>query len=100
MRLVLEKELQYNERVVMGRLGYHSHLDRNSGAMSYVRRLQSLDYPRFHVYIDHENGRTVYNVHLDEKKPSYAGTARHSGQYDGELVQQEIDRISGYLSSL
>lgn len=39
-----------------------------------------------------ENALMV-NLHLDMKKPSYAGTSAHAGEYDGALVEQEAERI-------
>jgi hypothetical protein len=40
----------------------------------------------------------VFNLHLDQKKTSYEGSHAHSGQYDGEVVDREADRIMKTLS--
>ncbi len=63
--------------------------------VSYARSLEaSRFYPRFHVYIKDMNENEVeISLHLDMKKPSYAGTSAHSGEYDGDLVEREAQRI-------
>ena len=51
-------------------------------------------YPRFHVYIKSESSDVAYfNLHLDQKKPIYKGAVAHSGEYEGELVERETERI-------
>ncbi|MHB9019547.1 MAG: hypothetical protein ACYC3G_01565 [Minisyncoccota bacterium] len=63
--------------------------------VSYARSLEaSRFYPRFHVYIKDINEKEIgLSLHLDMKKPSYAGTSAHSGEYDGDLVEREAQRI-------
>lgn len=56
---------------------------------SFVRRLARNDYPRFHVYIE---GQYI-NLHLDQKQASYEGFHAHSGEYDGDVVEREGERI-------
>ena len=83
-----------HSRNLLRRAGYAIHQGRN-GEISYVRRLQGYDYPRFHVYVNREDpGKLIeITLHLDEKKPTYEGFTAHSGQYDGEIVEQEKNRI-------
>jgi hypothetical protein len=62
--------------------------------ISYVRSLQSgRFYPRFHIYIETSGIETTLNLHLDAKKPSYEGTAAHSGEYEGKIIEEEVSRI-------
>lgn len=84
----------------MTRLGYHQFFDRKTNQVSYIRRFGGLDYPRFHVYINEKKDGLEFNLHLDEKKPSYQGQTAHSGEYEGPLVQAELERIKNYLESL
>lgn len=63
---------------------------------SFVRRLGTLSYPRFHVYIKERD----INLHLDQKQASYEGYGAHSGEYDGEVVERESKRIAGVLEQL
>ena len=61
---------------------------------SYARSLDpGRFYPRFHVYMEKQDSRTMINLHLDAKKPSYEGTSAHSGEYDGKIVEQEMKRL-------
>ncbi|MBI2624748.1 MAG: hypothetical protein HYW70_00165 [Candidatus Nealsonbacteria bacterium] len=60
---------------------------------SYVKRLGQGDYPRFHAYIKQAGGKLIINLHLDQKKPIYKGVSAHSGEYVGELVEKEAERI-------
>lgn len=60
---------------------------------SFVRQLLGRDYPRFHLYIKEGKDGFVFNLHLDQKKPSYEGSHAHSGEYEGDLVEKEAKRI-------
>jgi len=81
-----------NLKVLLNRLGYHQRRGTHT-EFEFVRRLSSLSYPRFHCYILIDDSKTRFNLHLDEKKRSYQGHKAHSGQYDSEMVQQELQRI-------
>lgn len=78
---------------LMRQAGYHPHETGGgkAGELSFVRRLNAADYPRFHAYVSRETNKI--NLHLDQKKPSYEGTVAHSGEYQGELVEKEAERI-------
>ncbi len=88
-----------NLRVFLQRCGYHSSSDFNSSQASYIKRLSRDFYPRFHLYIKEYDGKSVINIHLDQKKPSYAGAHAHSGEYEGELVEREAKLISGLIKN-
>ena len=64
---------------------------------SYIKILSSSGYPRFHLYINEEEKQYIFNLHLDQKKPSYGKEAAHSGEYDGEVVEEEGERIRDWL---
>lgn len=81
---------------VIKRAGYGLVNDRNARETSYARRLGTGFYPRFHVYI---NGQTV-NLHLDQKQASYEGSSAHSGEYDGDTVENEGGRIIEVMEKL
>ena len=69
------------------------------GELNCARSLMGRDYPRFHCYIKQEGSDLIVNLHLDQKKPSYAGASAHSGEYEGELVEEEALRIRGFSHS-
>ncbi len=99
MTFFVAGRLKLNPKVLMIRLGYHQFANRES-QVSYSRRLGTGNYPRFHVYLKLRNDGTEFSVHLDEKQPSYPGSHAHSGQYDGEIVEAEAERIQSYLASI
>jgi hypothetical protein len=59
----------------------------------YVKVLSRSGYPRFHLYVDETDNQYVLNLHLDQKKPSYGKETAHSGEYEGEVVEREAERI-------
>ena len=72
--------------------------------ISYARSLDpGRFYPRFHIYIEEVKPRTdsqsefgagvIFDLHLDQKRPIYEGVTAHSGEYDGEVVEREAERI-------
>ena len=73
--------------------GYGRIYDRMKGATSYVKRLGSYHYPRFHVYIYEKGDQVEVNLHLDQKAPVYEGQKAHQGEYNGPLVEKEAQRI-------
>jgi len=98
MKLIIDRDqLKETPVVFLRRAGYGMIYDRHRGQESFVRRLGGLFYPRFHVYIAEEGERVILNLHLDQKQSSYAGSHMHSGEYDGELVEQELTRIKSLL---
>ena len=71
--------------------------DHETGAeASCMRRLAGHDYPRYHAYVKKENLALIINLHIDQKKPSYGGNHAHNGEYEGDLVEREADRIRGF----
>jgi len=86
---------QINQTIIilMRRAGYTYIRDRHTGRDSYVRRLNSTHYPRFHCYIFEQGGQTTFNLHLDQRRTRYEGVKAHAGEYDGALVTEELDRL-------
>jgi len=101
------------------RCGY-AELRRKTGETSYVRRLRGYQFPRFHIYIENgyspsgehgrttcgehsrttcgEHGRTI-NLHLDQKAPCYQGSSAHAGEYEGEILEKEKERIKEFIKN-
>lgn len=77
--------------------GYIYIESRQTGQGSFSRPLGNGHYPRFHIYVNEEENATTFNIHLDQKQASYEGTSAHSGEYDGEIVEQEVQRLKGFL---
>lgn len=82
----------YNLMSLMRDVGYTPLSYTPEGELNCVRPIQG-DHPRFHIYLKEEKDVLVFNIHLDQKKPSYEGTAAHGGDYDSDTVKGEIERI-------
>lgn len=55
-------------------------------------------YPRFHLFIKQgDDGSLIFNLHLDQKKPLYKGVSAHSGEYEGEVIEKEKQRIMSII---
>ncbi len=80
--------------------GYFPFQDPKSGEHSFVLRLGPDFYPRFHLYLKEKNEQWIFSLHLDQKKPSYAGTHMHGGEYDGPLIEKEAERIHGWVQHI
>lgn len=92
-------QIQTNKSIadVIRTIGYQTTYIQDNEEVSVIRKLGGGDYPRFHLYIKEENDGFSCNLHLDQKKPSYKGSTGHSGEYDGELVEEEVKIIKSYL---
>ena len=90
-------EFKQNSVDFMRQCGYA--FDREVGAeASCMRRITGYDYPRYHAYVKKEGADLIINLHIDQKKPSYRGNNHaHNGEYDGELVEREADRIHEFV---
>lgn len=60
---------------------------------NFARPAGGRDFPRFHAYTRQDDGALLINLHLDQKRPSYRGTAAHGGEYEGELIIAEAERL-------
>lgn len=101
---ILIKNIRENPASALRRCGYH--FERNlqeTGEMSFARTFGAGGFPRFHAYVKTDPStssgliKMQINLHLDQKKPAYAGTHAHSGEYEGELVEREASRIKAIL---
>ncbi len=98
MKLILNKNdiMQTPERF-MQHVGYGLIRSRRTGVVSFVHRLSRNFYPRFHVYLKDLGDKFEVNLHLDQKAPSYQGQSAHSGEYDGDVVERELERIKQFV---
>lgn len=67
----------------------------NREEQNYIRPLAGARYPRFHIYAKENQEKYFFNIHLDQKQTSYedSGSHAHSGDYDGDVIEREIERI-------
>jgi hypothetical protein len=99
MKIIINKKYlsEQPEQFIRSKASYahiHSH---HTGHDSYVRRLTRDYYPRLHMYIKLEGDQVIFDLHLDQKKVSYKGSHAHNAEYDGDIVEREINRIKGLI---
>lgn len=102
MKIYLPFDFPDNPRHFMRRAGYGEFNDPNTGIASYTKRLGGGGdfYPRFHAYVETDSdNRQSINLHLDQKKPSYAGAHAHNADYEGGRVAEEGNRLSGLVKN-
>jgi len=98
MKVIISHNLNTHPRNAMRQCGYWENYDRRSGKTSFIRRLSTGHYPRFHCYVKTVGENLIFDLHIDQKQASYAGLGKHSGEYDSEVVLKEGERINQILS--
>ncbi len=93
MQIKFKKDQITDPEKTILRCGYAKIVDRRMAKISFAKRIHRDFYPRFHVYIKTEGEFVIFDLHLDQKRPIYEGVTAHSGEYDGEVVEREADRI-------
>ena len=110
------KKINKSINDLMRSIGYHPAYFQKGGEFSMVRKLSGGEYPRFHLYIQEKKEKEsftnsielvneakgksyLFNLHLDQKKPSYEGAKGHSGDYHGIVVESEVQRIQKLLGA-
>ncbi|MCX6799753.1 MAG: hypothetical protein NT091_01245 [Candidatus Falkowbacteria bacterium] len=79
--------------------GYAYIYDQEFNKESFVKRLTRDYYPRLHLYVKEQNGLLTFDLHLDQKKASYAGTSMHNAEYNGKIVEDEIYNLKVFISN-
>jgi hypothetical protein len=99
MKIIIPKnKIELSEQFIR-RCGYGRIFDRRSGQVSYARRLRGSFYPRLHLYIEEHGDNYHFNLHLDQRATRYKGATAHSGDYDGPIVEQEVQRIKSFINN-
>ncbi len=99
------KNLDKSVNDLMRTIGYKPAYFQKEGEVSIVRQLTRNDYPRFHLYIKESKSYNLepksysFSLHLDQKKPSYEGSKGHGGDYDGDVIDGEAERIKILLKN-
>lgn len=89
-----------NPLAVLRRAGYSPFRDPVTNEDSFVIRLTPDFYPRFHLYAERAKNGTSINLHLDQKKASYGNNHAHNGEYEGPVIEREMDRIHGWVKAV
>jgi hypothetical protein len=99
MKFLLAAPRKESLYTVMRRAGYR--FERKSDNELIFSRIiggQS-GYPRFHLYITVQESALLFSLHLDQKKPIYKGASAHAGEYSGEIVEREAQRIQNEINN-
>ena len=102
MKFIVKNKSGENVINLMRRVGYHfQRKDDEKSELIFIRPLQGVPYPRFHIYLkeNKETEEIFINLHLDQKRPIYKGTPAHSGEYEGEVIEKEAVRIKKELNT-
>ncbi len=98
MKILIKRiKLPIPPEMLLRQAGYNYMIGQGNHEDSFVRALGRAGYPRFHVYLKEKNEIVEFNLHLDQKKPSYAGSHAHSGEYEGEVVEEEVRRLKNSI---
>lgn len=100
MEITISDGARFNIINFMRELGYSTLPLSKNNALNFQKRLTANIYPRLHIYVKEERGARIISIHLDQKKASYEGHSAHSGEYEGELVENEVKRIQEYLKKI
>lgn len=99
MKLIVNRnQLDGNPEQFLRRAGYGYFRDRRSGKESFSRRLGSGVFPKLHMYVDEHDNQIIFDLHLDQKQPSYGGSRMHNAEHDGEVVENEIKRLRSLVA--
>ncbi len=98
--------LKENINNLMRRAGYHFiEENQEKKELNFVRPIERSGYPRFHLFIKSEKEKILFSLHLDQKRPVYPvrkfstsngvykGLPAHQGEYNGSVVEVEVERI-------
>ena len=102
MKFSIKNKTKENSANLLRSSGYHYFgIGKEMSELVFVRPAGQDAYPRFHLYLkeDKKTGEIFCSLHLDQRKTVYKGSTAHSGEYDGELVEEEANRIRTMFGS-
>jgi hypothetical protein len=100
MKYTFVGPLPDHARNLLRRAGYGEQRTRN-GQISFIRRVSGERFPRYHAYVENtQGGGMQVNLHVDQKEATYDGSSAHSGEYEGSVVEREMERIIQFVNSL
>lgn len=98
MKFIINGPIRENIYTLMRKIGYYFQgEDEEKSELNFTSPARG--YPRFHLFLKVKGNNLVFNLHLDQKKPSYKGFTAHSGEYKGEVIETETKRIRKILEN-
>lgn len=99
MKVAYDAKVVPNPLLVLRQAGYAPFRDPVTGDESFIIRLTTEYYPRFHLYVEEKGDEVIFSLHLDQKKPSYGSGPAHGGEYEGPTVEREMRRIDSWVQA-
>lgn len=96
MKFKIKNQLSQTLYAILRETGYQPIHDHKTGKDSYVRKLSSGHYPRFHLYLT-EATEIVFDLHLDQNVNRYQNQTAHNADHDSPEVKEELTRIYGFV---
>jgi len=97
MKFKIENQLSQTLYFILRETGYLPIHDHKTGKDSYVRKLSSGHYPRFHLYLVEDKKEVIFDLHLDQNINRYLGQTAHNADYESPEVKAELTRIYGFV---
>jgi hypothetical protein len=110
MHFTIKNNSGENVENLMRLVQYHfMGFSEKDGSWNFVRPIGGSSYPRFHIYLK-ENPSSqklqqagkkakdiIIDLHLDQTKPIYQGATAHRGEYEGDVVEKEAERVKVFF---
>lgn len=96
MKFILKRPFGENIFNLIRKIGYYFQ-GKNEEKEELIFTRPAKGFPRFHLYVKIEGENLIFNLHLDQKRPTYEGTPAHAGEYEGKVVEDEAERIKKIL---
>ncbi|MDD5750230.1 MAG: hypothetical protein PHU56_01065 [Candidatus Pacebacteria bacterium] len=104
MNFIVKNSTGENIENLMRQIRYHSWgASQKDGKLQFIRPFETGGaFPRFHIYLRYNrtNKEIDIDLHLDQRKTVYEGAKAHKGEYQGELVQEEAERIKTSIQKI
>ncbi|MEI8360619.1 MAG: hypothetical protein WCG01_00600 [bacterium] len=97
---VYKDKLPMSGHEILQRFGYAHITSYHTGKDSYAKRVSRDHFPRYHCYIKEIGNQITFSLHIDQKQASYQGQSAHAGEYDGPLVEAEINNLKNHIVNM
>jgi len=94
MKFSLPNKLTRTTEQILRNAGYFYIFDKLSQQGSFIKKLTTQRYPRFHMYITETTEKIIFDLHLDQSATRYEGQGAHNADYDSAQVKTELIRIA------
>lgn len=101
MRFTIRRPKWQNIVTLMRRVGYIPWRNSRTGEKTFIRKLGTSFYPRFHLqaYFDKERN-LVCDLHLDWRRPMHRPAIKSYESEESGVVKDEAERIKKLFISL